>query len=264
MSSIELCIEDGLARLTLANPERKNALSTAMVAELIDALTALRRNPEVRALLLSGAGGAFCSGGDVGSMGGTPEAGAVRMRMAETNRLLAALADFDRPVVALVDGVAYGAGFSLALAADFVIASERARFCMAFARIGLVPDLAASWLLPRLVGMQRAREILYSAREIGAAEAVQLGIALESHPGERASERAEELARALARMSPPAFAMSKRLLARSFENDLATQLDAEAAAQAVALTSGYVKEASGRFLRKEAPLYQWPTPRNDE
>lgn len=263
MSSIELSIEDGLARLTLANPERKNALSAAMVAELIDALTALRRNPDIRALLLGGAGGAFCSGGDVGSMGGTPEASAVRMRMAETNRLLATLADFDRPVVALVDGVAYGAGFSLALAADFVIASDRARFCMAFARIGLVPDLAASWLLPRLVGMQRAREILYSAREIGASEAVQLGIVLETHAAERAAERAEELARALAQMSLPAFAMSKRLLARSFESDLASQLDAEAAAQAVALTSSYVKEASARFMRKEAPQYQWPSRRED-
>ncbi|MDT4856004.1 1,2-epoxyphenylacetyl-CoA isomerase [compost metagenome] len=258
MSTIQLTINDGLATLVMTRPERKNALTGQMFAELLDALTDLRRNPEVRGLLLTGAGGDFCSGGDVSSMQNSAEASAIRMRMAENNRLLLALADFDRPVVAAVDGVAFGAGFSLALAADFVIASERARFCMAFARIGLAPDLGASYFLPRLVGLPKARELIHSAREVGAVEARDLGIALEVAPAESFLARAEAIARSLSRQSTCAFAMTKRLLGRSLESGLHELLDAEAAAQAVALSSDYLKEASARFVRKEPPLFQWP------
>ncbi|WP_085726534.1 enoyl-CoA hydratase/isomerase family protein [Pseudomonas sp. R37(2017)] len=259
-STIELTIDDGLATLTLSRPERKNALTVQMFAELLDALLHLRRNPDVRAVLLTGAGDAFCSGGDVNNMGGSVEATNVRASMVENNRLLSAMADFDKPLIAAVDGVAFGAGFSLALAADFVIASERARFCMAFARVGLGPDLGASFTLPRVVGLQRAKELLYSAREVGAQEALALGIALEVHPVERFRARAEALARSMANMSTAAFFMTKRLLGRTFENDLAAQLDAEAAAQAVLLGSSYTRDASARFARKEAPRYQWPQP----
>ncbi len=258
MSTIELSIHQGLATLTLSRPERKNALTAQMFAELSAALENLRRDGSVGALLLRGAGADFCSGGDVSGMGQDAESTAMRMRMVENNRVLAALADFDRPVIAAVDGVAFGAGFSLALAADFVIASERARFCMAFSRVGLAPDLGASWFLPRIVGLQRAKELIWSAREIGAIEARELGIALEVHPTEELAERAAHFARGLSGMSPCGFAMTKRLLARSFETDLATQLDGEASAQAVALTSRYLKDASARFVRKETPLYQWP------
>ncbi|MCY1495191.1 4-chlorobenzoyl coenzyme A dehalogenase-1 [compost metagenome] len=258
MSTIQLTINDGLATLVMSRPERKNAMTGQMFVELLDALTELRRNPDVRALLLTGAGSDFCSGGDVSTMQGGVEASFMRMRMTENNRLLAALADFDRPVVAAVDGVAFGAGFSVALAADFIIASERARFCMAFARIGLAPDLGASYFLPRLVGLPKAREIIYTAREIGANEARELGLALEVVPAGELHARAEAIARSLSRQSTCAFAMTKRLLGRSLESGLHELLDAEAAAQAVALSSDYLKEASARFVRKEPPLFQWP------
>ncbi|MBO3276090.1 enoyl-CoA hydratase/isomerase family protein [Pseudomonas sp. Milli4] len=265
MTTIELSIDNGLARLVMARPERKNALNLQMFAELLDTLNGLRRNPEVKAVLLTGSGSDFCSGGDVGNMqGAQATASDVRKRMEENNRLLLAMADFDKPIIAAVDGVAFGAGFSVALAADFIIASERARFCMAFARLGLAPDLGASYTLPRIVGLQKAKEILYSAREIPAQEAQQLGIALEVLPAEQLHARAEELARAMANLSPVAFGMTKRLLARSLENDLAAQLDGEASAQAVALTSTYLAEASARFMRKEPPLFQWPPVRKPD
>lgn len=257
-TTVELSIEDGLATLVMSRPDRKNALTAQMFAELLDALNTLRRDPEVKALLLTGAGNDFCSGGDVGNMGGGVQADGVRTRMVNNNLLLSALADFDRPVIAAVDGVAFGAGFSIALAADFVIASERARFCMAFARIGLAPDLGASYSLPRVVGLPKAKEIIYSAREVSAQEALSLGIALEIHPAEHFRARAEELARSMANMSGVGFGLTKRLLARSLESDLTTQLDAEASAQAVAMSSQYVRDASARFMRKEPPLYQWP------
>lgn len=258
LTTIELTIENGLATLTLMRRERKNAITRQMSDELRETLDGLRRNPEVKALLLTGADSDFCSGGDVGSMTGDVDASDIRQRMDNNNRLLTALADFDRPVIAAVDGVAFGAGFSLALAADFLIASHRARFCMAFARIGLAPDMGASYTLPRIVGIQKAKEIIYSAREVSAQEALALGIALEVHPAEHFRARAEELARCMGKMSTVAFGMSKRLLARTFESNLAAQLDAEASAQAVAMSSQYVREATARFMRKEPSLYQWP------
>lgn len=263
-STIDLSIDNGLATLVMARPERKNALIPQMFAELLDALTDLRRNPEVRAVLLTGAGNDFCSGGDIGNMQGDYiEAANVRRRMEENNRLLMAMVDFDKPIIAAVDGAAYGAGFSIALAADFLIASERARFCMSFARLGLGPDLGASYTLPRIVGLQKAREIIFSAREVSAQEAQQLGIALEVHPADSFRARAQELARAMANLSPTAFSMTKRLLGVSLESDLLTMLDAEASNQAVSMASAYLKEAAGRFARKDAPLYQWPAAKRD-
>ncbi|TDF83863.1 enoyl-CoA hydratase/isomerase family protein [Pseudomonas sp. H9] len=264
-STIELSIDNGLATLVMARPERKNALTVQMFAELLDALNGLRRNPEVKAVLLTGAGNDFCSGGDIGNMQGDfVEGASVRRRMEENNRLLLAMADFDKPLIAAVDGVAFGAGFSLGLACDFLIASERARFCMAFARLGLGPDLGASYTLPRIVGLQKAKEIIYSAREIPAQEAAQLGIALEVLPVERFHARAEELARAMANLSPTGFSMTKRLLNASLESDLAGMLNAEASNQAVCMSSNYLKEAAGRFTRKEPALFQWPkSKRND-
>jgi len=257
-NTLELSIEDGLATLTLMRAERKNALTGQMADELREVLVSLRTNPEVKALLLTGAGSDFCSGADVSKMGDGFAAIDVLQRMDHYNRLLGELANFDRPVIAAVDGVAFGAGFSLALAADFVIASQRARFCMAFARIGLVPDLGATHTLPRIVGLPKAREIIYSAREVCAQEALALGIALEVHPADRFRARAEELARSMSNLSTVAFGLTKRLLSRSFEVDLAAQLDAETNAQAVAMSSPYVQQAAARFMRKEPALYQWP------
>lgn len=257
-TTIELAIDDGLATLTLARPERKNALTALMFSELLDALNGLRRNTTVRALLLIGAGNDFCSGADI-SGNVSDDAAAVCARIMEYNLLLMALVDFDRPVIAAVDGVAYGAGFSLALAADFIIASERARFCMVFARIGLVPDLGASWTLPRVVGLQKAKELIYSAREVAAQEALELGIAIEVQPAALLRDRAEALARSMTHMSASGFGATKRLLARALESDLASQLDAEAYVQTVALSSSYPREAAARFMRKEPPQYQWPS-----
>ncbi|MDR3096454.1 MAG: enoyl-CoA hydratase/isomerase family protein [Paraburkholderia sp.] len=255
---IKITNEDGIATLTLARPERKNALNAAMLAELSEALLALRRDETVKALVLTGEGDDFCAGGDVSSMQAATDAASVRARMLENQRPCLALASFDRPVVAAIDGAAFGAGFSLALMADFIVASERARFCLAFARVGLVPDLGMLHTLPRTIGIQRTRELIYSARELPAGEARALGLVLEVLPHDTVRARAHELARALAEQSAAGFAMTKRLLAQSFEQDLASLLDAEAGAQAIALTSPYVREAAARFVRKERPRFSWP------
>ena len=257
-TSVVLTMEDGLATLTLSRPERKNALTRQVFEQLDAALNHLRGNPQVKALLLTGAGSDFCSGGDINNMGGEVEASVRQATMNYANRVLASLMEFDRPVIAAVDGVAFGAGFSLALAADFVIASDGARFCMAFARIGAVADMGASYTLPRIVGYQKAKEIIYCARELSAQEALALGIVLEVHPPEVFRDRARAIACSMGNMSTAAFSMSKRLLARTFESTLQTQLDAEASAQALAMTSPYFHAATARFMRKEPPMYKWP------
>lgn len=255
---IRTTVENGIATLTLDNAERKNALSAAALVALADAIEALRRDASVRALILTGAGSDFCSGGDVSAMHGPADTAAVRRRMIESQRPCAALATFDKPVIAAVDGVAYGAGFSIALMADFIVASERARFCLAFARMGLVPDLGALHTLPRIIGAQRTRELVYSARELAAREAQALGIVLEVVLADALGARAHDLALAMSAQSPDAFAMTKRLLAQTFECDFGALLDAEAGAQAIALTSPYLREAAARFARKEPPLFRWP------
>lgn len=258
-TSLQIDIHEGIATLTFARPERRNALNTEMKQALDEALTALRADASVRALVLTGEGGAFCSGGDLAGMREGRGTEATRKRMSQMHGTLDKLLDFDRPVIAAVDGVAYGAGFSLALAADLIVASHRARFCLSFARVGLVPDVGALHLLPRLIGLQRTRELAYSARELPAQEALALGLVLELHPGEGLLARAQQIAKALSDASPVAFAMTKQLLASTYELDRRSLLDAEANAQAVAFGTDYFGQAIDAFMRGDKAKFHWPS-----
>ncbi|MGX5650334.1 MAG: enoyl-CoA hydratase [Hydrogenophaga sp. SCN 70-13] len=255
-----LGVDGGVARLTLNRPEARNAISRRMADELTEALRALRAREDVRVLVLHGAGEHFCAGGDVKGMGeagprGAPEA---RAGMARYRHMTEALHGFDRPVIAAVDGVAYGAGFSLLLLADLVLLSERARLCMVFGRVGLVPDCGALHTLPRVVGLQRAKELVFSAREVRAPEALALGLAMEVLPAQTLLDRALALAAALREASPLALSLAKRALNRSFDQDLAGLLDAEADAQALALCSEAHAEAVRRFVHKAPARFAWP------
>ena len=248
---------DGVTTLTLNRPQQKNALNTGMRDALRDAIQAIRADRDVRAVVLRGAGTDFCSGGDIRSMNVT-QAEAGRNRLDDLHGWIAMLADLDRPVVAAVDGVAYGAGFSLALLADFIVASPRARFCMPFMKVGLVPDCGAFYTLPRVVGMARARDLVFSAREVGAEEARQIGAVLEIVEQDQLHARAEQLARGLASEPPVAFAMSKRAMNQSLGSDLRAMLEMESLGQGIAFTTDYHHEAVRRFKEKEPPLFQWP------
>ncbi|MBI4693399.1 MAG: enoyl-CoA hydratase/isomerase family protein [Gammaproteobacteria bacterium] len=257
MSLIRFEVVDGVATLTLDYPQRKNALSTEMRVGIVAAIERIRADPDIGAVVLTGAGGDFSAGGDISAMHElTPSS--VRQRLLDAHRWLEQLMNLDRPVIAAVDGAAFGAGFGLALAADFVLASDRARFCMAFARIGLAPDFGVFYTLPRVVGLQRAKEIIYSAREITANEAKALGLVLEVVPVERLLPRAREIARGLAQGSQVAFGLTKRILNRAFETDPSTLFELEADAQGVAMSTDYFREAIARFGRKEPPLLHWP------
>ena len=250
-------VADGVATLTLNRPQQKNALNGPIRDALREAVQNIRANRDVRAVVLRGAGTDFCAGGDIRAMNVTA-ADAGRNRMDDLHGWIALLADLDRPVVAAVDGVAYGAGFSLALLADFIVATPRARFCMPFMKVGLVPDCGALYTLPRVVGMARARDLVFSAREIGAEEARQIGAVFEIVPAERLHARADQLARAMAAASPVAFALTKRALHQSLGNDVRGMLELESLGQGIAFTTDYHHEAVRRFKEKEPPLFQWP------
>jgi 2-(1,2-epoxy-1,2-dihydrophenyl)acetyl-CoA isomerase len=249
----------GVATITLNRPAAKNALDLVMRDELAQVVAGLRRNDEVRALVLTGAGGAFCAGGDLRSIAQAPaDVAAWRSRMQDSHAWFSQLLTLDKPVVAAVDGPAYGAGFGLALAADFVIASPRARFCLSFMRVGLVPDYATFYTLPRVVGVQRAKELMLSAREVGADEAKQLGIAMEIVPAEGLLARAQALAASFNGASPLAVSLVKRACSAAPGADLATMLAIEADAQALAASTQAHRDAVARFLDKQPPAFQWP------
>lgn len=255
-----LSIDDGVATLVLNRPTSRNALDPGLVDEIVDALGRIRADAAVRAVVLRGAGEHFCAGGDVRvtAAAGPRTAAQGRAAMERYRRLTTDLYQLDRPLIAAADGVAYGAGFSLLLLADIVLLSDRARLCMAFQRVGLVPDCGALFTLPRAVGLQRAKDLMLSGREIGAAEAQAMGIAMEVLPPSALHERATQIARSFCGASPLAISATKRALNASLQSDLPTLLELEATAQGTALSSDYVREASARFAAKAAPAFAWP------
>jgi len=261
MTTLQVHIAEGVATLTLNRPEARNAIDADMKAQFAHWVPRIAADHTVRALVLTGAGGTFCAGGDLRGMeqvraGMTLEGW--RERMQEFQPWLRALIELDRPVIAAVDGAAYGAGFGLALAADFVLASPRARFCLSFMRVGLGPDFGAMYTLPRVVGVQRAKELMLSAREVDAEEARRLGIAMEIVPPEALLARAQALAASFAGASALAVQLIKQDVAQSLASDLPTMLALEADHQARCFDTDYQADAVQRFLDRQPPRFRWP------
>lgn len=261
--TIRFDVSEGIATLTFNRPEKRNALNLEMRREIADAIQRVNLDGDIRALILMSSGGSFCSGGDIATMQTrVPGADAGRRRMRDNWDWVKELVAMDRPVIAAVDGAAVGAGFNIALAADFILATPRAYFCESFAKIGLVPDLGGLYLLPRIVGLQRAKELMLSGREIDAATALSYGIAMEVVPAGSALERAMELSRALAQASPLAAAMTKTALNNSLNSDMRSMLELEATSQGVAFSSDWHREAVRRFLDKRPSPFAWPKRRD--
>lgn len=257
MQYVRFETHDGVGTLTLDNSATRNALNRDMSAEIREVVRGIKAGDEVRALVITGAGGHFCAGGDLRSVGGPPRDGqAWRDGLQRSHEGLQDLLTLNRPVIAAVDGVAFGAGLGLALLADFVLATPRARFCAAFIRIGLVPDYGLFYTLPRFVGKQRAKELAMSGREVGGEEALRLGLAMELHAPEHLLERAQAIAASLAQASPMALGMIKRIMASA--DDLGTRLELEADAQALAAGTQAHRDAVQDFLEKRPARFRWP------
>ncbi len=253
-------VEDEIATITLNRPEARNALSTEMRLGLSSALSTVKdeAGESIKAVILTGAGGAFCAGGDVKGMGNRSVGGVgQRNRMRMGHHGIDDILNIEIPVISLVDGAAAGAGCNLALLADFVLATPRAFFMQAFARIGLVPDWGGFWILPRLVGLQKARELIYTGRRVYAEEAKEIGMIYGVVDQDRAMEEAREFAGRFRHASTAAIGMAKNILNRSFENDLRSLLEMEASAQSLIRNTDFHREAVRRFAEKEPSLYDW-------
>ncbi|MGA1723837.1 MAG: enoyl-CoA hydratase/isomerase family protein [Ilumatobacteraceae bacterium] len=245
---------DRVVTITMNRPRRKNAANSVMWEELSDVVRALHSADDVRAVILTGAGGDFCSGADVS--GEETRSRHMLHSMRHIGDLCLALQRLAQPTVAKVRGVAAGAGLNMALACDMVIAAEGARFSEIFARRGLVVDFGGSWLLPRLVGMHRAKELVLLADIIDAAEADRIGLVNRVVPEAELDDTVDAIAARLAAGPPIALAMSKRLLNNSFDVTLEQALDDEGLAQTVTFSTEDVAEAMGAFIDKRDPVFR--------
>jgi len=253
----------GIAELTHMRPEQRNPLTQALRDDYVDVVDRLEGDRHVRALILTGSGGSFCAGGDVKTMhtrqadpaATSPDA--MRKRIQALHNWLPRLRNLDMPVIAAVDGPAWGGGFAMALSADFILATPRASFCMVFLRIGVIPDMGALYLLPRFVGLQRAKELLMTARRVDAGEARDLGIVLSLHEPDALREAACTLARRFVDAPRLAVAHTKRLANRAYETDAATMAELEGLAQGHCGVEPYHAESVERFVRREPARFDW-------
>lgn len=244
-----------VALVKLNEPKSMNALSAGIKDGLVGCLPGLITDPEVRALVITGDGKAFCAGGDIRAMDDRATV-SMRARMQRTYRWLLPLMTADKPVIMAVNGAAAGAGFSLALAGDMVIASTTARFKAGFSGLGAVPDLALAYTLPRAVGMLRAKEILFSNRDVFAAEAQAIGLVSRVAAPEALMDAVLEVASVLAAGPTVSFGLTKQLLLRAFELPLEGFLEIEGMAQTTAFGSGDFAEGVEAFRGKRKPQFK--------
>lgn len=249
---------DGVCRITLDRPEAKHALTVEMRDTIVEAVRAGRSDPAVRAFLMTGTGDAFCAGMDLsastvaqaGTPGFDPRTTAEALRVG-VQAFIRELWEVDKPTVAAVNGVAVGPGAHLALACDFVLVHPQTRFVWSFHKLGLVVDAGGAYLLPRLVGLPRAKAMVMLGEGCVGAEAVDLGLALRcAESPEALTVEAEALATQLASGPTRALGLSKRLLNTSFETDLATSLELEGAAQSLATASADLVEGMAAFRER--------------
>jgi 2-(1,2-epoxy-1,2-dihydrophenyl)acetyl-CoA isomerase len=255
-------VADGIARITLNRPKRKNAFSPRMAHELAAALRELESDRSVRVVVLRGAEGNFCSGGDLqgdgepvgGGDGGSGD-GDTDFLEAWYHPAVRALHAFPRPVIAVVEGVAAGAGVSLALGSDLVYAAEGARFSVVFVHRSLAPDCGGTWLLPRAVGMHKAKEIALFGEWFDAQDALRIGLVADVFAADELDEHVDERAGRLAALPPLALAETKRNLNAAFESDLDSALARESASQTALTRTDDFKEAMSAFLGKREPKF---------
>jgi 2-(1,2-epoxy-1,2-dihydrophenyl)acetyl-CoA isomerase len=249
-------VDAGVMTLTMNRPEVLNALNPAMLDGLSAALAVAKADDSVRALILTGAGRGFCAGADLGAASMRTGEHDVAQGLRESyHPIVLAMRQLPKPIVAAVNGSAAGAGMSLALACDVVLAGESASFLQAFTKIGLVPDCGSTWFLPRLVGDIRARAMVMLAEKIPARDALQYGLVWKVYADEALAAEAKRCAAHLATMPTRAYALVKQALTHSAANGLADQLEVEALMQAQAFRTDDFREGVAAFVQKRPPRF---------
>lgn len=254
-------VQDHIAEITLNRPEALNALSESMRDGLWEALNRVESDPEIRVAIITGAGRAFCAGGDVKSMAqrGQEEASSARLQM-ETLRALGRripvkVASMDKPIIAAVNGAAAGWGCDLAVACDFRIASDQARFSEAFVKRGLLPDGGATWTLPRLIGKDQALRLILTGDLIDAREAQRIGLVTEVVPAAELMERTREFAGQIARNAPLAVQLAKRAVAEGADFSFPQAMDQIATFLGILRNTQDHREGVRAFIEKRDPKF---------
>jgi enoyl-CoA hydratase/carnithine racemase len=251
--------QEGVVTLTLNRPDKMNAINGPMWRELIEVFDEVADRREDRVLVITGAGDGFCSGADLTDTGNTDNlqggVGTSLRQMRVVGRAALRLHELPKPTIAAVNGVAAGAGCNLALGCDLIIASDRARFTEIFSKRGLNVDFGGSWVLPRLVGLHKAKELVFLADILDADEAERVGIVNRVVPHEELEKAVGELAGRLAALPPLQLSVSKRLLNQSYSVSMADALEFEDVAQTMNFSSKDTAEAMLAFVQKREPKF---------
>ncbi len=253
--SVDCKLDGNIAIVTLNRPDKLNAMTDSMYARVKTLFTEFQADDKVRAVILAGAGRAFCSGSDVTSMVNTGPA-AARARMQTRHAMNNAIANLEKPVVAAVRGVAAGIGFSMAMACDLILASDNAKFSQIFKKIGLVPDGGAVYFLTQRIGIARAKELVYTARMLPAQEAAEWGLINRVVPDGELDASALALAQEMAGSATFALALAKKMFQAMYVPTLETQLEQENLYQSTAKLTADHLEGVAAFTEKRAAVFK--------
>ena len=249
-------IKSAVATITMNRPNAMNSLNDKLVKEMTAALIKVQDDPSVRAIVLTGTGKAFCAGGDLSYLESLRQVTTARKFIVDAGNITSMIMNMEKPVIAMVNGVAAGAGFNLALACDFVFCAKSARFAQSFSKVGLVSDCGGMYLLPRVVGRHKAKELMFTADLIDAQNALGLGIVNQVVDDANLQEVTYKFAERMAASAPIAMALMKRVLNQSDNWDLATTLEFEADLQALCMQTCDHLEGVAAFKEKRAPVFK--------
>ena len=256
MNTIKFTVKDGIAEIILNRPDVFNSFNREMALEVQEALDSCESNAEVRCVVISGEGKAFCAGQDLKEVTDPNGPRLTHIVRDHYNPIIEKIRNLNKPVVAAVNGVAAGAGANIALACDVVIARESASFIQAFSKIGLIPDSGGTFFLPRLIGLQRASALMMLGDKITAAEAEKMGMIYKASADDAFENVINETSRKLADMPTIGLAYTKKALNKSMHNDLTAQLMLEEQLQTKAGQTYDYKEGVDSFLNKRKPLFK--------
>ena len=256
MSSILLKIENQIAFITLNRPDVFNSFNREMAFLMQDTLDICAKDDNIRAIVITGNGKAFCAGQDIGEIT-NPELNPGFRKILDDhyNPIIKKIRSIEKPIIAAVNGVAAGAGANIALACDIVVASENASFIQAFSKIGLIPDSAGTFFLPRLIGFQRATALMMLGDKVTSEEALNMGMIYKIYPTSFFLEEVTTLATTLAQMPTKAIGLTKRLLNQSLTNNLEQQLQLESDLQIEASSTNDYSEGVAAFIEKRKPVF---------
>lgn len=247
---------DGVGKITLNRPEKFHSFVREMALELQDTLNKCKEDNEVRSILITANGKAFCAGQDLGEAADPNGPDISKIIQEHYNPIIRKIRNLDKPVVAAVNGVAAGAGASLALCCDIIVATESASFIQAFSKIGLIPDSGSTYFLPKLIGIQKATALMMTADTVSAKDAEIMGMIYKSYSDEEFESESWNLVSKLAKMPTKALSLTKELLNASVENTLEQQLNMEDKYQSVAADTTDFKEGVQAFLEKRKPNFK--------